>query len=128
MKIKSLLNKWKYSLLLNAIFLFYLAWLSNQVFDGIFGGIIELSIFFTIPILFYFIHSFYVLDFKTKIIAGLVDLFPLFLSQIIENIMNYNISISGIVIAYLVPIIVITFLSWGLTKAFMYIKFRANKK
>ncbi len=117
MGINNILYRWKYSLALNIIFLTYLVWLSYQTFDGIFGGIVELGIFFVVPILFYTIHSFYFVDVKTKIIIGVVDLFPLFLSQIIESMRDSDISILllGTIFVYILPVIAITFLSWGLT-------------
>lgn len=102
---------------MNIISILYLTWLINSSYLDGFGGILFISYFaFTLYLLSFF-HVFSVEDLKSKFIIVCGDMFALVLYFLYGGFVgseSYDIFI-GIMFAYLIPVIIITLLSYGLT-------------
>ncbi|MFH0808539.1 MAG: hypothetical protein V1888_02895 [archaeon] len=128
MEIKKFLNKWTIvSLIIGNLLAFVFA---KLVMDSLFAGIIFSLIFVGTILIHAIIHSLYYFEVKNKLIVSSLDIIPLISYMIVLSFLenDYSEILVGILTLYLPAVIVITFLSWGLTKAFVYIKFRTGKK
>jgi len=129
MEIKKLLDKW--SIGINLVTLVFLFWLFgiNQCNLG-FGELALTVPFFIILVTYSFIHLFIYSEVLRKFKVAFIDLLGIFIFLALRVLFDDGLLefLSLFLMLYIIPAIIISLLSWGLTKLFMWIKFRGAKK
>jgi len=115
-----ILNKWTVGVNVVGVIFSILAFSGS---GGSFGMLIIFPIFLAFVFTFAFIHSFYLKTIKDKLIGGLIDLASILLIGLLAGMQDgADQFFLALFVVYLIPAIIIVFLSWGLT--FLWEKYK----
>ncbi len=109
MEIKKILNKW--TILITIIGIMFIKWILDNPFG--FGQIIDVGIFAGTIYILSLMHLFYFETLKEKFFVGLIDSLTIVIYLMIVSFDRYFLFVLSM--GYVLPVIIITFLSYGLT-------------